>query len=136
MRDNAIKNVNDSELGIRHARRIVRASSESFTECGEFSHIEEKKVYKPGEGIVHTIIETVVYFDCLHKATPDSLGGTCCLGRVVCRSCIIRCAEPGCTNMICAVRGCRCGGRKNGQLYCWRHGGVGFIEYLSLMLRG
>ena len=121
--------------GIKTIKNIRRLSSTSFSETGEFFTVEERKRYVKGKGIVVEKIESISYFDCLHLATPEALGGKCSCGLVVCKNCLVRCAEPGCSNMVCLSKGCNCGGSRDGKLYCWEHGGVGLIKYLSMLLR-
>ena len=122
----------DSEksIGIKEAVIIRKISPEYFRECGTFSRRDVKKEYKPGKGIVHSIVDTVVYFECLHQATPESLGGVCCRGTVVCKECIVKCAEPKCGRYVCSVASCNCGGMRDGQVYCTRHIHTGIIGLL------
>ena len=120
-------------VGIKEVRVVQRFSPESFSQCGAFSRKDIKKEYKPGKGIVHTVVETVVYFDCLHKATPDNLGGSCWRGTVVCKECLVKCAEPKCGRYVCRVSSCICGGVRDGRVYCTRHFGMGLIEFLGTL---
>lgn len=109
-------------LSIKEARKVVRISPEFFSQCRVFSSTEEKKEYISGKGIVHLIIETIVYFECLHVATPHVMGGSCWRGTVVCKDCLVYCAEPGCSNMVCKSRTCDCGRvKEDGKLYCSGH---------------
>lgn len=117
-------------VGIKEVKVIRRVSSESFMECGTFSRRDMKKEFKPGKGIVQSIIDTVVYFDCMHQATPESLGGVCWLGTVVCKDCIIKCAEPECFRYVCRAAHCNCGGMRDGRVYCRRHLHTGIIGLL------
>ncbi len=117
-------------LGIKEARKVVRFSPKSFSQCRLFSYIQENKEYVSGKGIVHHIVETVVYFECLHVARPETLGGTCWKGTIVCKDCLVPCAESDCGRMVCKSRTCDCGAVKDGKLYCSRHAASGLLALL------
>jgi hypothetical protein len=120
-------------VGIKEVKVIRRVSPESFTKCGTFSRRDIKKEYRPGRGIVQSVIDTIVYFDCLHQATPESLGGMCWLETVVCKQCLIMCAEPGCGRDVCRASHCNCGGMRDGRVYCTKHLNTGIRGFLSVL---
>jgi hypothetical protein len=120
----------EKPVGIRDTQIIQRISPETFSQCRRFSHKEVKKEYRPGSGIVQNIVETVVYFDCLHPATAETYGGACWLGTEVCKDCLVRCSEPDCSRWVCRAANCTCGGERDGQIYCRKHLATGIMGFL------
>lgn len=126
---------NNKSFGIKEERHISMISPKTFTQCGMFCSAVKKKVFVKGRGIVEITIETNVYFDCKHIATPQAYGGTCWLGTAACSKCFVVCSEPGCGRMICLSTNCNCGGQREGVMYCSGHLNPGLIGFLGKLFR-
>jgi|GEM_PF-3400843 len=125
----------ESDLNIKQSIVVERLHPESFSQCHIFSSTKERKFYKPRKGIVYFVERIIVNFECMHKAEPETYGGSCWKGTEVCRQCLVVCAEPGCGRMVCKSKTCGCGSvKEDGKLYCSRHSGVGSL--FSLLFGG